>query len=139
MFGPPTTSDDPRATQLRKCGKCGADAVTCHHVTIHRVNGLPAGRTYAHRCQQCKREFQTISLWRTISDGIWSVFTTLFGLIIAPLLTYSWVWERRGMGVNGWEWVGLVVLWGCAIGGPLWMFSIAKKTYRLFENPVARR
>ena len=137
-MAPINTQDDPRATQLRRCGKCNADAVTCYHVTIHRVNGLPAGRTYAHQCHACKRTFETISVWRTISDGTFAIFLAVIGVIGAPLMTYA-AFADRFMGMSGGEWFGLAVIWALAIGGPWWVIAIVMKTYRLFENPVVPR
>jgi hypothetical protein len=65
LFGPPDTSNDARATQIRRCGSCKAEAVTCVHVVVHSMNLVPTGRTYTHRCQSCKAQFTTISIWRT--------------------------------------------------------------------------
>lgn len=138
LFGQPSTADDPRATTLRRCGKCGADAVTCYHVTFHYVNGIPAGRTYEHKCQACGRLFTTISLWRLIRDGFAAGLITLIGWMLAPWMTWDHVVVNRLMGMSGADWAILALMWAFALGGIAWMFVLAQRTYRLFENPVAR-
>lgn len=140
MFGQkPDASNDPRATQLRKCGKCGADAVTCYHVTFHYVNGIPAGRTYLHRCGACRREFTTISLWRLVRDGFSACLIAVIGLFVAPFQTYSMFFERRLMGVSGGDWFLLVLMWLFLVGGVAWMGVLIERVFRVFENPVAAR
>jgi hypothetical protein len=138
MFGgKPDTRDDPRATQLRKCGKCSADAVSCYHVTLHYVNGIPAGRTYLHRCQACRREFTTISLWRLIRDGFVAGLITLIGVLMAPFLTYDAVFVHQLMGVSGGQWGVIALMWAFALGGLAWIGVLCERVYRVFENPVA--
>ncbi|UJR85103.1 hypothetical protein [Sandaracinus amylolyticus] len=138
LFGQPSAAGDPRATTLRRCGKCKADAVTCYHVTFHYVNGIPAGRTYEHRCRRCGRQFTTISLWRLLRDGFAASLIAVLGLFLAPWLTYEGVFVNRLMGMDGGEWFALALMWAFAIGGPAWLFVLALRTYRLFENPIAQ-
>jgi hypothetical protein len=135
LFGQPTTNDDPRATSVRRCGKCKADAVTCVHVTVHYTNGLPMGRTYQHRCQKCSRTFSTISAWRTITEGFFALFCAPFGFFSLMLLARV-VMESRFSTTTGGEW-GMIAIFllmgafGAYLGG-----STLVRTWRLFENPV---
>lgn len=131
------TSDDPRATQLRTCGKCKADAVSCYHVTFHYVNGIPAGRTYLHRCQACRREFTTISLWRLIRDGFSACLLTLLGWTVGPWMTYDALFVHGPSGTAIGTWMVLLLMWGMAIGGLVWMGILVERVFRVFENPVA--
>src|SRR5688572_4407569 len=87
LFGSNSTHDDPRATSVRTCGKCKQPAVVCYHVTVHYVNGIPAGRTYAHKCNACNRTFETMSVWRTIRDAFFTFFAAVLGLVMAPFAT----------------------------------------------------
>ncbi|MDX2086898.1 MAG: hypothetical protein SFX73_03560 [Kofleriaceae bacterium] len=36
------------------------------------------------------------------------------------------------------NWLFLALMWAFALGGPAWLFVLAQRTYRLFENPVAK-
>lgn len=136
LFGSTTTHDDPRATQLRVCGKCKQPAVVCYHVTLHSMNGLPAGRTYQHKCNACQRTFTTISLWRLMRDLMVAMIITPIGLIATPLMLLGW-YERSFTAVSGGDIGILVVMALFAIGGLAWLVTLAIRTYRLFENPPA--
>jgi hypothetical protein len=138
LFGSDRTDDDPRATSIRTCGKCRADAVVCHHVTVHYVNGLPAGRTYSHKCQQCGRLFTTISTWRTIRDAGFSALSALFGAIMIPLGTAR-ILDVGLSGASGGDWLLFAMGWLLGLFGVGLGLSITVKTYRLFENPVSAR
>ncbi len=70
-------------------------------------------------------------------DQFWRAHAGQFWLASKPWVTYEWLWLDRMMGVSAREWFGVFILWCMAIGGPIWVLSIAVKTYRLIENPVA--
>lgn len=138
LFGSNSTHDDPRATELRRCGKCGQDAVTCYHVTVHYVNGIPAGRTYAHKCQRCGRTFETMSVWRTVRDVFFGALCGLFGLFMVPFGTMR-IFEVGVTHASGGDWILFGMGWLFALFAVGLAITVSLRTYRLFENPVAQR
>ena len=64
---------DDRVTTMRRCAKCTQPNVRVHHVTQHYSRGIPMGKTYSHRCGGCNAEFETLSLWKSMSDAFFAL------------------------------------------------------------------
>lgn len=131
----------PRESTIRRCAKCGQAAVSVYHVTQHYNRGIPAGQTYAHRCQGCGTTFETISVWKSIFDSLMACFIALPGLMLTgnggyqlfQVLRYSF--DPRNVPGSTWSQLGFGVL---LLGGAtLWLGFIAWRNLALVRNPAA--
>lgn len=118
-------SSDSRATQIRRCAGCGQPAVRCIHVTQHMYRGLiPSGRTYVHRCDGCGQQFETLSAYRLVRDGMLAGITPFLGLfLVAFAFGHAWYYGLVG---------ALMLIFGC-----WWIFTTGKAFAAQMSNPPA--
>jgi hypothetical protein len=89
MFGNVDTSSDARVRELRKCGKCAGGSVTVVHVTQHYNRGVPAGRSYQHRCGGCQATFESLSTWRALLELFFGSMLAVIGFGMCALTVAS--------------------------------------------------
>jgi hypothetical protein len=128
-------SNDKRAREIRRCGKCGANAVRVFYVTTHYVNGGYSGRTYSHRCEQCKAEFESLSLLRLASRGM---VAGLFGLggiaaIVAFVTGLVPLYDDSLQGLA----LSYGLFGAMSIGGLVYGALLTRRVIALSRNPVA--
>jgi len=140
MWGEIDTSNDSRCREIRRCGKCSQPSVTVVHVTQHYNRGLPAGRTYVHRCGGCNTSFDSISWWRAITNLFFAGMITVFGfgmLTIVASTIYDYGIQAVVSGdARGWGYIagGLALFLG-GLGWSAWTTWLVARL--MFLHPVA--
>jgi hypothetical protein len=128
---------DKRVEEVRKCGKCGADAVCVSSVTTHTLNSGYSGRTYRHRCEQCKSEFTSVSLLRLVVRGFLSALF-IGGGAGAVLAFAADVFPIYDQSIQG-----LAITYGIsvamAVGGVICAVPLVRSVVGLARNPIAVR
>lgn len=127
---------------MRTCARCRAPAVRVAHVIQHYNRGLPMGKSYQHRCEACGVQFETLSGWKSLTDGFFALLVMVGGLVILggglPAIYYAVsspipVAALGGLGWGTWGAVGggsLVLLLGM-----VWLVSVGWQNAALFRNP----
>ena len=117
MWGSVDTSNDARCRELRRCAKCGANALTVVHVTQHYSRGLPSGRTYRHRCGGCAVELDSVSWWRAIVELAFAGILACvgFGMLFATIMRIVNFGVAFALHSGG--------DWGMGAGGALFFFG----------------
>ena len=140
MWGEIDTSNDARCREIRRCAKCSAPSVTVVHVTQHYSRGLPTGRTYMHRCGGCSASFDSISVWRAMTQLFLAAMLTVVGfgmtmVLVGALFDYGLdVFAHMDGGGWGYTIGGLLFF----VGGLAWAAWTTWLVARLmFLHPVA--
>lgn len=136
---------DERATTLRSCAKCSQPAVRVFHVTQHYNRGLPMGKTYSHRCGNCSAQFDTLSWWKSVTDGGFASMILagglfLFGVRGMPPLFHAVTSPAPMLALRSLDngtWGSLAGGAFVALLGGLWLLSVGWQNLSLFRNPPA--
>lgn len=140
MWGEVDTTNDARCREVRRCAKCSAPSVTVFHVTQHYNRGLPTGRSYSHRCGSCSTTFDSISIYRAITQYLFAGILAVVGfgmtmVMVSAIFDYG-LSVIANMDGRGWGYTlgGLAFL----LGGLAWAGWTTWLVARLFLlHPVA--
>jgi|SRR5271170_1822093 len=126
---------DKRMKELRRCAKCGANAVRVTSATTYTYNGGYSGRSYDHQCQQCSAQFESLSALRLVSRGFVAgmfFFGGLAGMVafitgLMPLYDDSLQGLAIAYGLSG----------GAILGGLIYGAFLSRSIFALMRNPIA--